>query len=540
MKHVYAYASISKCDEMRSLTRSPLTRRAAAALSINNRTKMSAGGKCGTDYLSLLEAAGVLAPANGGDAASGGSAAPAAAAAPRRNEVEVHPAAHGDGASSGGSGAAPRAKAGAPPRRNKVEVHEKPLAQLWAGYGSVRELLVTRRHSKSSSNSAFPLRLVAKAVDPPGGEDEKDAGHQRKLRSYAVEAAFYRAGAPRLAQLASSLGLDPYNPSAADDGGGGGDGALQGGGSWCWVPRPVALEAEPPRHFLFLLSDLRPAFPRQPRGYNLAEAKAALEWLASFHAAWWEETPPEGLWRDGCYWHLATRADELAQIEGKWGRLRDAAGAVDAALRGEFGSSNSNRSGSSGDEQQQQGRQGRPPPFTTLCHGDAKAANFLFSADGRRVAAYDFQYCGAGLGAKDVVYLIVSSVDGSLLGAGADGAAGAERALLLHYHAALRARLRALGKARAAEGYGFESALLPHYELALVDYCRFMAGWGWWGASRYAQARVQGVLARLPEVLAAAEAAAAAAEAAAAAAEGASVAAGGGSSGGSGVKVPAG
>lgn len=42
--------------------------------------------------------------------------------------------------------------------------------------------------------------------------------------------------------------------------------------------------------------------------------QAALDWLASLHAFHWEQALPEGLWHQGCYWHLDTRQEELQQI----------------------------------------------------------------------------------------------------------------------------------------------------------------------------------------------------------------------------------
>lgn len=50
----------------------------------------------------------------------------------------------------------------------------------------------------------------------------------------------------------------------------------------------------------------------------------------------------------------------------------------------------------------------------TLVHGDFKSPNILFmqqSADSYRCAAVDFQYVGGGYGARDLVMLLVGSVD---------------------------------------------------------------------------------------------------------------------------------
>jgi len=212
--------------------------------------------------------------------------------------------------------------------------------------------------------------------------------HHQQPSTPHQQATFYRDCAPKMAALGASLGYQPSGPSSpsttttTDDAdanatpsaaagpspssvpGGSGTGSSY---SWCWCPEPLVIEAEPPAHFLFVLSDLRPAFPDQPHSYDLGvcrgsvcwgagrrgdwvsarvlvlrwfaevafeggedqkgcggdeastnpfeaskrkpqqEAKVALEWLATFHAAWWEEELPEGLWEDGCYWHLKTR-----------------------------------------------------------------------------------------------------------------------------------------------------------------------------------------------------------------------------------------
>jgi hypothetical protein len=67
-----------------------------------------------------------------------------------------------------------------------------------------------------------------------------------------------------------------------------------------------------------------------------------------------------------------------------------------------------------------------------------------------------------------VAYLLISSADEALL-------TESEGQLLAHYHSALTGRLAALGKGAAAAAYTHD-IFLVHYELALVDFCRFMAG----------------------------------------------------------------
>lgn len=77
------------------------------------------------------------------------------------------------------------------------------------------------------------------------------------------------------------------------------------------------------------------------------------------------------------------------------------------------------------------------------------------------------QYCGAGYGMKDVVYLLVSSTDESLL-----TSPGGERQLLGHYHAALTARLRQLGKGDAAAAYGERGSVYSWAGLCVCVWCQ--------------------------------------------------------------------
>lgn len=79
-------------------------------------------------------------------------------------------------------------------------------------------------------------------------------------------------------------------------------------------------------------------------------------------------------------------------------------------------------------------------------------------------AVQHLQYCGGGYGVKDVVYLLASSVDSSVLQKHED-------ALLQHYHQQL---VGALGPERGSE-YTLD-IMTNHFRLALLDYVRFMAG----------------------------------------------------------------
>ncbi len=211
------------------------------------------------------------------------------------------------------------------------------VQSLWDGYGEIVRVRL---------DGAAEPSVIVKSVEPPRGEGRS---HARKLRSYAVERAWYEAFASR-----------------CDDG--------------CRGARGLAAErTEGGWRFLFVDLDAA-GFPRRAEVAGAVELDACLRWLASFHARFLGETP-QGLWETGTYWHLETRPDELAVIADR--SLREAAARIDARLRGAV--------------------------HRTLVHGDAKLANFCFAKDRASVASVDFQYVGRGTGVSDLAYFLFSA-----------------------------------------------------------------------------------------------------------------------------------
>eukprot|EP00887_Chlorella_sp_A99_P000427 scaffold17.g427.t1 len=334
-----------------------------------------------------------------------------------------HHGAGGKGRPSPAAAAAQRSVDTATEGRLTISVlSTRKIATLWAGYGSISEV--------ESEDEGQGAALILKEVAPPPAHG---VSHERKLRSYQVEAAFYQRVAPHLpadaaCHMPRCLGV--HSTLHGPDGGSADGGSMQ-----------------------LVLSDLRPRFPSSSHNLDEAHARAALSWLGAFHAACWgADAAALGLWPQGTYWHLETRQEELAKIGRDWCALQVAATEIDARLRA--------------------------TPFRTLVHG---------------------QYVGGGSGLSDVVYLLVSGVQGRLVQGDA-----AEEALLRHYHSELRVGLAALaargggggGKgggaaqpvgcparaAEALENYGYEQ-LYADYRLAMLDYVRFMAGWGFWGTN---------------------------------------------------------
>lgn len=218
------------------------------------------------------------------------------------------------------------------------------LQSLWGGYGELHRVQLAGSRVESA---------IVKSVTPPAERGfarhpEQLRSHRRKLRSYAVEHAFYRGFAEKCDES-------------------------------CRVPALLYAEAGDDR-FLFVLEDLdRAGFPERRTHCAPQEIRACLAWLAAFHARFLAVEPAE-LWKVGTYWHLATRPDELARLKSS--ELRRAAASIDRHLNG--------------------------ARFRGLVHGDAKLENFCFANVGGGVAAVDFQYVGGGAGVKDVAYFLSS------------------------------------------------------------------------------------------------------------------------------------
>ncbi len=188
-----------------------------------------------------------------------------------------------------------------------------------------------------------------------------------------------------------------------------------------------------------VLEDLDVDFPLRKHAVSLQDVRNCLQWLAHFHGHFLGYRP-EGLWEIGSYWHLATRRDEWSKIENA--RLKSQAEAIDQRLNS--------------------------CSYQTIIHGDAKVANFCFSASKSSVAAVDFQYVGGGCGMKDVIYLLRSCLSSS------DCARHAS-ALLDYYFAELT--LQVNQKHPRVDVLALEQEWRDLYAIAWTDFTRFLMGW---------------------------------------------------------------
>ncbi len=280
-------------------------------------------------------------------------------------------------------------------------IRQQPLQTLWGGYGEIVRLQLTK--------GLYPS-LILKHIQLPciRGKNAQQRSHKRKVRSYQVEAHWYKAYAHLCDQH-------------------------------CRIAACYWLDDNPQQPCL-LLEDLDNAgFTLRKSQLNQADIRGCLQWLAYFHARFLTQ-PVNGLWKTGCYWHLATRPDEFRQLTHP--KLRQLARPIDIALQN--------------------------ARYQTLVHGDAKPDNFCFSAQQSKVAAVDFQYVGNGCGIKDVVYLLDSSLHPEQLACWAEE-------LLHYYFEQLQLAIKHYQIDCDVEALQQEWRQL--YPLAWADFYRFLLGW---------------------------------------------------------------
>lgn len=128
--------------------------------------------------------------------------------------------------------------------------------------------------------------------------------------------------------------------------------------------------------------------------------------------------------------------------------------------------------------------------YQTLIHGDVKSENLFTSQSGEEVAFYDFQYTGLGLGVCDLAKLFTCSVPLKML-VGDEYVEDVlqmqegEKVLLQRYWQKLRNT--------SDKDYEWD-LFVQHWEIALVDWLRFQASWGFWGNTEWLEARVRSIL----------------------------------------------
>ena len=265
---------------------------------------------------------------------------------------------------------------------------------------------IFRIRLKGGSFTSVVVKCIAleeKKNHPRGWASNRS--HERKLKSYLIENYWYE----------NYSGLLPES-----------------------VKLPQLLYSEHrSKAQLLVLEDLSISYPTLKQSCNFKEAKTVVKWLGEFHAQFINSTAI-GLWPTGSYWHLDTRPEEWEAM--KSGPLKDKARELDRAL---------NQS-----------------KYQTLIHGDAKVANFCFSAE-NQVAGVDFQYVGKGIGVKDLAYFLGSCFSG-------EECELYEDALLDYYFEQLLLSVKGLNSLEQA---ALEKEWRKLYPVAWADFNRFLMGW---------------------------------------------------------------
>lgn len=285
---------------------------------------------------------------------------------------------------------------------------KETIQELWSGYGKI--MRIGLENAAVDSVVVKHVQLPVRNNHPRGWNT--DIGHQRKLKSYEVEAEWYRTYSKNsAARLPQCLAIEQYGAE-----------------------------------LLMVLEDLDAAgYPLRKGTVTWEEITACLQWLAKFHASYLGENP-DGLWDIGTYWHLATRPQELAELNDE--KLKEAAPFIDQKLNN--------------------------CTFQTFVHGDAKLANFCFAKNGQ-VAGVDFQYVGRGCGMKDVAYFVGSCLN-------EQDCERLEAQILETYFAYLQNELSEKNEALEQEWRSL-------YRVAWADFHRFLKGWspGHWKINGYSE-----------------------------------------------------
>ncbi|MDO6641485.1 phosphotransferase [Shewanella sp. 5_MG-2023] len=242
------------------------------------------------------------------------------------------------------------------------------IQSLWGGYGELFRAKLTG--SQYSSVIVKHIKLPQPESHPKGWNSA--LSHQRKLKSYQVEANWYQ----HYAQLCGS------------GSGSGSDNDRQSENS---VPQCLYIQRSE-LETLLILEDLHTlGFDQVLTHADHTAILASLKWLGHFHGQFmanqFTTSQPStvnttDLWPTGSYWHLDTRPDELQALSDQ--PLKMAANTIDRTLK--------------------------QTPYQTIIHGDAKLANFCFNTHHDKAAAVDFQYVGQGCGMKDVILLLSSTL----------------------------------------------------------------------------------------------------------------------------------
>jgi hypothetical protein len=374
------------------------------------------------------------------------------------------------------------------------------LQTLWAGYGKICSIsakastdeaaeYLDNLCGKAKGTAGSTFSLILKLISPPhNSAGKQDEGHLRKMLSYEVEQHFYSHLVPL---LDDDIGVAKCVSSTRGMDGQDGEQELRG---------LIAM----------IMVDLRQNYPVAGEKRSLLDSQqvyGSLDWLARFHGQTRDliqggldigrhVLPPleesvkrknaaqdvgNGLWLNGGYTYLATRRTEYSSL------VDDTGSEWTELLCEPFEGSSRSVAEMAALFLAPSGR-----PMESYIHGDVKSENLFTNYTGEKVAFFDFQYVGLGLGVCDLAKLFTCSIPPRMLFGDDEylpetlSMSEGEQRLLEHY----RKRLIPNGDTEAYDWDSFKR----HWETALVDWCRFQASWGFWGNTEWLEARVRSIV----------------------------------------------
>ena len=271
----------------------------------------------------------------------------------------------------------------------------------------VQTKLLFSKNNGVEKERSFIIKLVDMRTSDSSG-DSNNPKLQMKRESYAVERRFYKTVAPALTKdhaltvpkllLSDHDGKHPYDIA-------------------CW-----------------LMNDVRTQYPLHPTVLSAAtHMKAALQWLAKFHAIHWNQLQPQtssssstmtnsgdwrrDLWDRGGFW---TKEYSSGGISNSWLQTCQWISKNQQNVCTVTSTTKSLSTRLLGLRQpliHYMKKIAASSSWSTCLHGDYKAANLFFTSnvedttteteiDQRCVAVVDFQFAGAGTPAEDFAYVL--------------------------------------------------------------------------------------------------------------------------------------
>lgn len=345
--------------------------------------------------------------------------------------------------------------------REVVSANVVPGSVHYGKQSTVLKLQVSYCEATSSSEALKQQTLFVKRYVKSELPPRSEAHWTRDLFSYQTESRFYARFYDQLSDNDESQGVALIEPLAV----------LYG---------RDAQGNEAGDRFLLVLDSVTDNGQAYVHAdcLGLKDAKQALTYLAGLHSSALNQPglvtqAARDLWPSGGWWSFAKRGgiSGLQNTASIWESVRTSFASEMAQVQLTINGSLAERMVRNAAFISAELFESSPSSLRTIVHGDFKSANLFFKKanESRDVVAFDWQWCGVGIGALDVAYLLNTSV-------GIEALAN-EDELLHWYYDQFTAQLKIQD---LSDEYPF-SAFERHYKLATLEYARVLLSNFWKG-----------------------------------------------------------